>query len=431
MIEHAAASSPDGCFIAEVRSTVDRLLETLKSVDGYGYDTYDYRVGKLYESLFHARKTSLLCEALIRCFYAVEIIAPIAFRRLRGIKPHWDPMGNSYRAGAHMSLYLVDGDRKHLDEARAILDRIVTCAVGNSPARGFALGFKCITGSGKLWRTDVPVSHYSLRVARKLLMWERINRDDRYAEMLDEVIRFLTEALAWVEHEGMLGVGYTPDDPLQVINIWADVASLLASWDVLRGTQVHKEKALRLARGVLAHQQDDGTWPYFASWMNIPGRVDNSHTSMVLGALADIAVCYPNDIRHEVVAALEKGTRIWLNMFFDENTGKYWHLPGIKHQCHAVAFGDALYAITRLVRPDLGLSAELVERLGRLADKMVVWSLREMRLPNGRFCERKLPYRRYSVRSVRSFDGLIADALALYWARMQGHEGIYSKLWTV
>lgn len=400
----------------EIRATVGRLLDVIAACDGYGYDTYDTRIGPLYLWLYKSRERNLLADYVLRGLYALEFAAPIFYRRIRGIQPAWDPMGNSYRAGAHLALSLVEKGPAHLAAARDILDRVAAKAVGEPGRRGFALGFPCITGSDKMWRTDVPVSHYTLRVARKFLQWERMVHDGRYCGILDEAIRFLAEGLPWVERDGLLGVAYTPDDQLQVLNIWADVASLLACHGKERGTDAHRGKSLRLARGVLAHQAKDGSWPYFARWERPFGRVDNSHTAMVLGALADVALCYPGDIKAEVLPALERGAVRWMEMFFDEATGRCWNMADRPAQSYTACLGDALYAILRITRSDLGLSPDLAARLTRLAGRTAVWSLRNLKLPDGRFCERRIGGRRFAVQSVRSFDGLVADALALYWA---------------
>lgn len=413
----------------QVKACVDELLEHIRKADGFGWDPYDVRVGKLYESLYSSE--GLPGKLLLKVLYATELFAPITYRKLRGIPKTWDPMGNSYYAGAHLSLYLVDGDNAHLDVARNTLDRVAEKAVGQAGKRGFALGFPCITGTNILWSTTVPVAHYSLRTARKFLTWERIVGDGRYASILDETVRFLTDELEWVEVDGMLGVAYTPADPMQVINIWADVASLLACHAVQRGSDQNKERAVRLAESVLAHQYEEGTWSYQASWAKAPYKVDNTHTAMVVGALADLAVCYPEELVSKIRPSLEKGVARWLELFYDESTGANWSDLNNRKVVYSVCLGDTLYAIQRLVRPELGLSEGLVDRLMKLRRLTTEWSLANLRMGDGRFCVFRYPFKKYAVQGVRSFDGLMADALAMFYA-----EGVLAPekrklLWTV
>lgn len=402
-----------------IRAAVDRLLAVADAAGGYGFDTYDTRIGPFYAWLYARRERSRLANLAVSALYATDLAAPILYRRLRGIPKTWDPMGNSYRAGAHLALALLGDREAHCAAARCILDQVVAKAVGTAGMRGFALGFPCITGSYKNWPTDVPVSHYTLRVLRVLLRYTRTTGDRRYAATIEEGVRFLTEGLPWVERDGTLGVGYTPADPLQVLNIWADIASVLATHGRLSGNSAHQERAIRLIRGVIGHQLADGTWPYFARWERPPGQVDNSHTAMVLGAIADVALCHPEALLPEAQAALERGIPPWIDLFFDESTGRHWNdsaKPG--HAC-TVSLGDALYAIARLRRRELGLSAGLRQRLDTLADRIVAWSLDHLRLRNGRFCERRIGWWTYAVQSIRSFDGLTADALALHLAKTQ------------
>ena len=414
----------------KVKDSVDCLLGHIRKNEGMGYDPYDCRVGKMYEFFGQTRKT--LKGKVTRLFlYGIEFFAPVTFRKIRGIPRTYDPMGNSYWAGAQMAMYLADNDQSRLDEARKVLDKVVTKSVGDPGKRGFALGFPCVTGSGILWRTDVPVSHYTLRVVRKLMIWERVVGDGRYQAVIDEAMKFLTEVLEYVEVDGMLGVAYTPADPLQVVNIWADVASILACYSVGRKDDIYKDMAIGLARSVVKHHLPDGTWPYFAKWSKKPFSIDNSHTAMVLGALADVAICYPDEVGAEIRPVLESGTAKWLELFYNEETGQHWMEPHKHHVCFSVSVGDALYAIHRLVRPELGLSEGLMKRLETARERLINWSIKVLPNFDGRWCVRKYPMKRYSVGGVRSFDGLTADGLAITYAESRLPRDSVSKLWTI
>jgi hypothetical protein len=413
----------------QVFESMSCLYELIRETGGYSYDTYDVRVGPIYLYLSQKRDENPLAKYLLYSLYGLELFAPILYRKIRGIPKTWDPMGNSYRAGFQMTLYKIDGLQCRLDEAARMLDKVAASAVGKSGRRGFALGFPCITGSNKLWETTVPVAHYSLRVVRKFLIWEKIVGDGRYKQIMDEVISFLVDELPWIVRDGIQGVGYTPEDPLYVINIWADVASLLASYSVQYEIDIYKDKVLGLIDGVVSHQASDGSWPYFAFWEGKAGREDNSHTAMVLGALADVSLCYPREIGIRLLPVLEKGVHRWIEMFFDENTGRHWNTIDRKSECHTVCLGDALYAMNRLVRPRVGLSAVTVGRIELLSDKLVDWSIKNLQLKKGHFCERLLPYKKYCVKSIRSFDGLVCDSLSLYWA--QKRLGKDTPLWTI
>jgi hypothetical protein len=411
-----------------VKVIIDKLDKMMDESDGYCHDTYDVRVGQLYLFLSQKRDTSRLARYLLYVLYGLELMAPLLYRKIIGISKTFDAMGNSYRAGVQLTLYQLDAHKERLDKAASILDRITQTAVGVPGRRGFALGFPCITGSNKIWKTDVPVAHYSLRVARKFIIWQMVVGDGRYNSMLKEVIAFLNEELQWMENDGFLAIAYTPDDPLHVINIWADVASLLASYDRLYGDQCCRERAISLAKHVLKYQAIDGSWPYFAACENKPGREDNTHTAMVLGALADVAICYP-EVRTEIVQSLAKGIPSWIKMFFNEETGQFWNLVDRPKDCFTVCLGDALYAINRLIRPELIIGKVMEQRLLSLEKKIIRWSLDNLKLENGRFCERKLHWKKYHLESIRSFDGLICDSLTIYFVReLLGQDKV---LWTI
>jgi hypothetical protein len=405
---------------------VARLTDLMDRSGGFAWDTYDTRVGWLYEVFSKRRETRLARYALF-ALYGLELAAPITYRRLRGIPKTWDPMGNSYRAGTEISFYLVDRDARRLQKARTLLEQVATRAVGLPGQRGFALGFPCITGSNKLWSTSTPVAHYTMRVARKLLRFEQVSSDLQFRPVLDEAIRFLLQGLSWIERDGTLGVGYTPDDPLQVVNIWADVASLLAAYDGAVHYAEAGKRARALFMSVASHQDPSGSFPYFARWEASRGAIDNTHTAMVLGALADGMLSYP-ELRPTLKPVLELGVRYWLDNFFDAGTGRHWNLLDRRRDVFMVCLGDALYAINRLLRPELGLDPELATRIRSLEGRTIEWTFDNMLRADGRFLERRLRYRNYCVKSIRSFDGLTCDALALYAARI--HLGESARLWT-
>src|SRR5438105_5707838 len=144
-------------LINRTRAVVDRLVALMDDTAGWCFDTYDARVGPIYVWLAQ-RRAQRVPKTLLYGLYALELLAPITYRRLRGIRPTWDPMGNSYRAGVELSLYEVTHDATRLARAARILEDVATHAVGVLGTRGFALGFQCVTGSNKLWRTSVPVA---------------------------------------------------------------------------------------------------------------------------------------------------------------------------------------------------------------------------------------------------------------------------------
>lgn len=409
-----------------VEAVVRRLVDLMDVTGGYCYDTYDTRVGPVYLYLAQHRDSPPARLALY-ALYGIELAAPIVYRRLRGIPKTFDPMGNSYRAGVELTLYRLDGNPDRLHKAGTILNKVSGCAVGPEGTRGFALGFPCITGSNVLWSTSIPVAHYTIRVARKLLLWEQVARDGRHVPLLRETVRFLMTGLPWSERQGLLCVGYTPADPVQVVNIWADVASFLAAYDVQFQDAEARDRARGLATSVLAHQESSGAWPYFARWEQRQDWEDNTHTAMVLGALADLAICDP-DLRSPIAPALERGVAHWIAAFFDEATGRHWNLTDRPRDAFTVCLGDTLYAINRLLRPEVGLAPATRARLTALEEQTIHWSLDHLLMDDGHFCERRLRHWRYALQSIRSFDGLSCDGLALAMARRR--LGDAAVLWT-
>ena len=135
---------------------------------------------------------------------------------------------------------------------------------------------------------------------------------------------------------------------------------------------------------------------------------------MVLAALSDAAYYYQYELSETLRPILEIGIENWLSKFFDEATGQHWNATNKIDDSYTVCLGDALYAIQKLIRKEVGLEEETCRRLNKLSEKIISWSFKNLLLPNGHFCERKLHFIKYSVKSIRSFDGLIGDALSLY-----------------
>jgi hypothetical protein len=76
----------------------------------------------------------------------------------------------------------------------------------------------------------------------------------------------------------------------------------------------------------------------------------------------------------------------------------------------------------------VALESALADRIRALEIRIIAWSIENLRMKSGHFCERRLRFRKYCVYSIRSFDGLTADGLALHVARTRLGES--AKLWT-
>jgi polysaccharide biosynthesis protein VpsJ len=224
-----------------------------------------------------------------------------------------------------------------------------------------------------------------------------------------------------VRKDGSCALSYTPLDQMQIINVQADIGSLLIrTGEILRDNR-HLLLGTKLIDCVLRTQNVNGSWCYYAP-DSIGGQsyIDNHHTGMVLSALAEVCkvAVVDNDLGARSLHALKAGVRYFTDHLFTiDGTPKYYNTE--VYPIETYNFAQSI--ITCLdVRPLLegSLSMRVEERLQQLVAGLV----RTMQTPSGGFLYRRTRWFKQDLGSLRWANALAGFALAR-WLR---EEGCYS-----
>lgn len=134
----------------------------------------------------------------------------------------------------------------------------------------------------------------------------------RALELATGAGEFLLSRIELTEGPGGAYFGYFPGDRTPIHNASMLGASVLARLAPLTGRGVFANAARDAVGYCLAHQRDDGSWPYAEG--EVGGWIDNFHTGYVLDALLRCARALDDE---EALAAWTRGVRFFRERLFD------------------------------------------------------------------------------------------------------------------
>lgn len=185
--------------------------------------------------------------------------------------------------------------------------------------------------------------HLPNAVVTSTVAWHLFEYADRHGSsrarsMALAGARFLATVLSRSEAPGGEAIAYTPKDHTQVINVSALAARVLARAAAVDATPELREIATRLVGFVLAHQREDGSWPYATEprgqWE------DSFHTGYVLESLLAVQR-YGVDVPH---ATLRAGFEAYRRYFGPDGEARLLPRPDSVLDGHAAAQGILTYA---------------------------------------------------------------------------------------
>ena len=183
----------------------------------------------------------------------------------------------------------------------------------------------------------LPNAVVTSTVAWHLFEYSDRHGSDRAQSMALAGARFLSSALAKSEAEGGEAIAYTPKDRTQVINVSALAARVLARAAVVEESLRFREIASRLVGFVLAHQREDGSWPYAT---DSRGQWEDSfHTGYILESLIAVQ-SYGIDVPH---GALRVGFKAYERFFGTDGEARLLPRADSVLDAHAAAQGILTY----------------------------------------------------------------------------------------
>jgi hypothetical protein len=384
------AADPRVRAAAQVAASLSRAVRGLDFAD---WDVYDALASPLLEGVARtALARQVVLQALKRS--PVNVRGPLRVPKLHHTK------GLALFASAYARLALLDpaGPGSPAAALAAVLgDRLAARAIEH-PAGGAGWGydFPMQTRWGR-YRAGEPNAVGTAFGGHALLDVAEATGDASYAALAARAAAFSLDALL-VERGGERFFAYYEGASAAIHN-----SSLLLAALCARALERGDERLAGAADAVafsVACQRPDGSWPY-GEEDNL-GWVDGFHTAYNLDALDVWQRATGDEPARE---ALERGLELYLERLIDPDGAARASL-GSRYPVDIHAVATAISTLTTLSRRGF--------ETGETADRVLDWTLANMRRSDGRFAFQKHRRYRNSVPYIRWGDGHMLLGLANY-----------------
>jgi hypothetical protein len=344
----------------------ERAGDALRAIDAWG-TARGWRGSDPYDGLAATRLAGPLRRSALGMRVLMQAVkrSPVNLRPLLGIPP-----GLSAAALAHVaSAYATGGflgddalERERLDE---VLGKLLARRVERFDEPCWSYEWDVQTRVFFYPGTDPNTIATAFAGFALLDAWERTGADDAL-ELASGVADFFLRHVPRTKARGGAYFGYLVGDTTPIHNANALVCALLARVGAAADRPDCGEAAASGVGHLLAHQRDDGSWPY--GERPHLGWVDNFHTGYVLESLI---ACRAAGLGVDVEAALDRGLEHYRrDLFLADGTPKY--TPGSTFPIDAQCVAQAIQTFARA---------------GMLDDAWRVWGFadRRMRRRDGLF----------------------------------------------
>jgi hypothetical protein len=370
---------------AEAKAAADSLSAALERSDFVGWDPYDALASPGIRAL---ARTPRLRQAAIQGLKAV----PFNPRRALGVPPTENPKALALFVSAYARLAKVEPQGRYAGLALALADRLEGRAMKAGGGAGWAYPFDVQTRWGYYPRTR-PNAVVTTFAAHALMDVEELAPPNRFTPTIDSALEFARSSLA-VEQGSESYFAYHEGSMVPIHNASLLVASLFAR----RG---RPDDALPALRYSLQRQRPDGSWPY--GERSDLGWVDGYHTAFILWSLhRALSVDEEADRSGE---ALDRALDFFLAKFVDPD-GAVRASPDARYPVDIHSCASSVWALSALHERDTRALAT--------AERVLAWTLGNMRRGDGRFAFQRRRLLRASVPYARWSDGHMLLALAEY-----------------
>ncbi len=371
----------------ELELAYDQLWSWCRQHNFAGYDPYDALNSRLFQAtpLKQSRTARLVWTQLAKR-------SQVNLRRLALVPAERNAKGTALFALAALSTYRRLQTKEAEIEARELLDDLL--AMQLSGVTGAAWGYNFPWQSRSFFAprgtpTIVPTAF----AARALVEASDALKDETYLRVARKACDFFLQDLSRTdERNGSFCFSYSPNSSTRIYNASLLAAEILASVSALTGEKPLCEMAIRAARYVVDHQQENGSWSYGAE--KSQAWVDNFHSGFVLTSLNRIIEACNPARANGFSDSLRHGYNYWRTSFFlADGRPKYYDDGLYPADTHAAA--TAIVTLCELYRLD-------TEAL-LLAERIALWTVRHLQDRRGffyyqqrRFLTVRTPFMRWS-----------------------------------
>lgn len=384
----------------DLKNTYDKLYTYCQSQNFEGYDPFDGLNSRVFQltPLKHFRAGRLAWLQAIKR-------SPVDLRPISRVEKGVNPKGLALFALAELSRLRVTKDQQHMKNTYDLIERMLnTKIVGQTKdgLRTIAFGYNFDWQSRVFYAPKgTPAIVPTAFASQALVEAYDAFGDEKYLGAADEICQFILHDLNRSdETDDEVCFSYTPVDHSIIFNASLLAGESLARVGAVTGNKEYLQMAAKAVRFVIRRQSTDGGWVYGAnkeqSW------VDNFHTAYILLSLYRISG-HIDELRSDTFDAINLGGGYWLRKFFlDDGTPKYYNNSTYPVDIHSAAV--AISALSELKSID--------ERMLPLAEKVVEWTIANMRDDAGFFYYQKRKNRTIKTPFMRWGQAWMAYALA-------------------
>ena len=405
----STSNQPDaGIDPSLISEAIDR---TKRFIEQNGIDTYDPFdvLGTSLGQKVIAKRTPLTFLGRMPLWFGM-LHAPIFIRKLLGTKKRAAAGGVASLA----AFYTCQGSEEDLRTSRAHLEWLVEHATRKDGYIGWGFPYPWLHKTHL--PAGTPIGHTTMTCGNAFLRYYEATGDAWAIEPLLALCLFFDRGLNKTELSAeSAAVSYTPTDHTQVINVQADLGSLLFRV----GSKLEKPEfgdlGLKLIQCVLENQNQDGSW-YYSTFASVGKAtfIDNHHTGMVLSSLSEVHAALPegDPRRPRLEEAVNLGTRYFLeHLFTPEGLPKFYHDAIYPLDIYNFAQSIVtLLDIRKIVEQDPALHSAAELMLQRVLNQL----FKLMYKTEGGFLYRRTRFQKQDLRSLRWADALTAFALTRY-----------------
>ncbi len=370
---------------AQARTAADSLSAALERSDFVGWDPYDALASP---GIRAVARTPILRQAAIQALKAL----PFNPRRVLGVPAKENSKALALFVSAYARLARLEPESHFARLALVLAERLEQRALPSGDGAGWSYPFDVQTRWGYYASTQ-PNAVVTSFAAHALMDVEELAPPGRFSSAIDAALACARSRLLVQEGEEAF-FAYYPDSRVPIHN-----ASLLVTSVFARRGQA--ADALPALRYTLSRQRPDGSWPYGEcsglDW------VDGYHTAFVLWSLGRaIAGEAEADVSS---AALATALDFYLARLVDPD-GAVRASPKSRFPVDIHSCASSVWALSDLRARD--------PRAIETADRILGWTLANMRRDDGRFAFQKRRLFRASVPYARWSDGHMLLALSEY-----------------
>jgi len=346
--------------------SLNKLNVWLEKNGWAGYDPYDIKGKKIFLYLQRSKYTNFGSSFLLNRH-------PMFFRRFFRVKKQVNAKAMALFARAYLNLYRKTQDENFLKKALACLNWLV-----ENPSRGyfgFCWGYPFDWQSRVFISKATPSGVVTSIAAHAFLDAYNGLGEKQYLNIAKSCCDFIISDLN-VDRVNTDEVcfSYTPIDNFHVHNANMFSASVLLRSYVHFKEDEYKELGVKASNFTISHQNEDGSWYYWAPPDKLLYNIDNYHTGFVLECLNVCRRALGEEFKY--VSKLRKGLEFYAhNLFLDDGTPKINHNRIYPIDIHSCAQGIITFCEL----------ADFEPKYLNMAKKVARWTISNMQDKEGYF----------------------------------------------